>query len=74
MARPKKIISEPMAPLVNRSYVKVGSPTGDKSFDALIEEIETLLKPYRHSMTIRIEKVCGTLGNIGIDATIFTTR
>lgn len=60
--------------LNTRPYIKVNSLTGDKSLDTLISEIEALLKPYNHSMNVRIEKTGNVIGIIGIDATIRNIR
>ena len=56
----------------DRKFITVTSQTGDKGLDALVSQIEDLLKPYVHDLTIRIERVGNVVGTIGIEATIRT--
>ena len=65
-------LSDKSASLVDRKYITVNSQTGDKALDTLVSDIENLLKPYTHDLTIRIERVGNVVGTIGIEATIRT--
>ena len=66
-------LSDKSASLVDRKYITVGALNiGDKALDTLVSDIENLLKPYTHDLTIRIERVGNVVGTIGIEATIRT--